>query len=86
MAEVMMGGFGGPGAIGTTLFLGAMGVVTGPGVLAAVALPEPACEIGESASPIADFESVDPTDGGCAIEFFRLADFFDLAVGPLVAP
>ena len=88
---MLVTGFGGPGAIATTVFFGAGGG-GGPdevGVLPAVELGavfEPAAELGESASA-AEFLLVAAAKmGALTTEFFRLAAFFVDRIGVPVGP
>ncbi len=80
-------GFGGPGAIATTVFTGLSAAPVLVGVVAAVPVPvEPAVDFGDSESFVEAFAELVVVVEACAIEFFLLAAFFDLVVltGPLL--
>ena len=72
-------GFGGPGAIATTVLAGFSVVPELVGVFAAVPAPaDPAVEFGDSESFPDALPEVGVVAGVCATEFFRLAPFLDL--------
>lgn len=71
-------GFGGPGAIATTVLYG-LSPVALVGVVAEFA-PDPVTDFGDSESTFAALADIDVKLELCAMEFFRLAAFFDRAV------
>lgn len=80
-------GFGGPGAIGTTVLFGGGGGPDEIGVLPVVALVlpvvDPVVDFGDSESCTEVLPEVGVVAGVCATEFFLLAVFF-IRLGPAV--
>lgn len=77
-AAGMVFGFGGPGAIATTVLYG-LSPVALVGVVAELP-PDPVTDFGDSESTFGPLADVDDKVEGCAVEFFLLAAFFDRAV------
>lgn len=71
-------GFGGPGAIATTVLYG-LSPVALVGVVAELPV-DPVTDFGDSESTFAPLVVEDDKFEGCAVEFFLLAAFFDRAV------